>query len=70
MAETTVAMEPQALLLTYAQVSRLLAVSERQVWNLVNDDAVPCVRIGKSVRIRREDVVAYIGKLRDKAGEN
>ena len=48
-------------LLTYSEAAKLLRVSDRTVWGLVNESRVlPAVRVGQSVRIDRRDVVAFV----------
>lgn len=52
-----VAIDP---LLTYRQAARVLGVTERTVWSLVHDGALPVVRFGRSVRIDPADLRAFI----------
>jgi excisionase family DNA binding protein len=39
-----------------------LAVSTRSVWRLLSESQFSAVRIGKSVRITRDSVAAFISK--------
>ena len=56
------------VLLTYAQAAKLLAVSTRSVWALVNKRrALPAIRVGTAVRIDRRDVLAFIERQRQSA---
>ncbi|RMH23666.1 MAG: DNA-binding protein [Planctomycetota bacterium] len=47
-------------LLTYRQAAKVLGVTERTVWTLVHDGALPAVRFGRSVRIDPADLRAFI----------
>ena len=51
------ALEP---LLTYAGAAKVLGVTDRTVWGLVNSRELPAVRIGRSVRIDPADLRAFI----------
>lgn len=59
-------------ILTVAEVAAMLKFSKSQVYELakactrtgeVRENPLPCVRIGSSVRFRREDVEAWIETL-------
>lgn len=51
------------LLLDYKAVAKLLSVSPRQVARLVADGQLKVIRLGhRLVRIRRDDVVAFIAE--------
>jgi len=53
--------ETSPLLLAYSEVARLLGVSERTVWSMVNQGDLPAVRLSKSVvRIDRRDLDQFI----------
>jgi len=47
---------PLEPLLTLKEVAALLRVSIRTVQRLIDSGAMPCVRIGRQVRLRRTDV--------------
>ena len=49
-------------LLTYRQTAKVLAVTERTVWTLVHDGALPVVRFGRSVRIDPIDLREFIDR--------
>jgi excisionase family DNA binding protein len=51
---------PDRLLLTPRQAAAALSISERTLWQLTRDRALPCVRIGRSVRYARNDLLAFI----------
>lgn len=54
-------------LLTYRQAAKVLGVTERTVWSLVDEGTMPAVRFGRSVRIDPTDLRAFIE--RGKRGE-
>jgi excisionase family DNA binding protein len=41
------------------EAARLLAISERKLWDLTNRNQIPCVRIGRSVRYSPLDLQAW-----------
>ncbi|MBM81274.1 MAG: hypothetical protein CMJ78_11870 [Planctomycetaceae bacterium] len=45
---------------TYDEVAKLLSVSERTVWQLVKNGQLKAFRIGRSVRISRHELDAFI----------
>lgn len=47
-------------LLTVPEVADELRVSTRTAWTLVLEERLPSLRIGKSRRVRRADLLAYI----------
>ena len=47
-------------LLTYKQAAEILQVSDRTVWQLVKDGQLRAVRFGRTVRIDRQDLDAFI----------
>lgn len=52
-------------LLRVEDVARELDVSVTSAWRLVHSGALPCVRYStKLIRVHRDDLVAYIQKLR------
>ena len=55
--------DSEPMLMTYRQAARVLQVSDRTVWSLINEHRVlPAVRVGSSVRIDRDDLLAYIDR--------
>jgi excisionase family DNA binding protein len=54
-------------LLTPADVAEILRVSKAKAYALLKRGEIPSVRIGKPVRVRREDLEEYIN---DKAGSS
>ena len=57
----------EAKLLTPAVVAEILRVSMAKAYTLLKQGEIPVVRIGKNVRVRREDLERYIN---DKAGSS
>ncbi len=53
------------LLLTTGEVADLLGVSRTTVYDLIRTGRLASVRIGRSRRIHRDEIVAYIGRLRE-----
>jgi excisionase family DNA binding protein len=50
----------EPLLYTPAEAAKALAISERSLWSLTACRELPCIRIGRSVRYARDDLVAWI----------
>ena len=50
----------EPLLLTTNQTAMLLNVSTRMVWKLKSTGALPVVRIGRSTRYDRRDILKFI----------
>ena len=53
---------------TVAEVARQLRVSNMTVYRLINAGELPAVRVGKSYRLREEDVDAYLASRYTQAG--
>lgn len=49
-------------LLTYREAGKLLGVTERTLWTLVDQGALPAVRFGRSVRIDPADLRRFIDR--------
>ncbi len=47
-------------LLTASQVAEILNTSKSFAYSLMNKGEIPVVRLGKSVRVRQEDLDKYI----------
>jgi excisionase family DNA binding protein len=58
----------RARLLTVAEVAELLRVSNMTVYRLLKAGELPSVRIGKSFRVREEDLDAYLAERYTEAG--
>ena len=54
--ERTTAKTPMPLLLTQAQVARLLGVSRYTVWRMTKEGQLPRVLVMASMRYRRSDI--------------
>jgi excisionase family DNA binding protein len=52
----------KAKFFTVAEVARQLRVSNMTVYRLVNSHQLPAVRVGKSYRLREEDVNRYLAE--------
>ena len=46
--------------LTVAEVAAMMRVSKMTVYRLVHDGRLPAVRVGRSFRVKEEDVEEYI----------
>ena len=46
--------------LTVKEVAKLLRVSERQVWRMIHAEEVDSIKVGRSVRVTRPALAAYI----------
>lgn len=51
-------------LLTYREAGKLLGVTDRTIWTLVDQGELPAVRFGRSVRIDPADLRAYIDRCK------
>jgi len=49
-------------LLTYREAGKLLGVTERTIWTLVDQGSLPAVRFGRSVRIDPADLRRFIDR--------
>lgn len=55
-----IAAEKTARLLRAREVAKILNVSQALAYRLIQMGEIPCVRIGTAVRVRPEDLDAYI----------
>ena len=53
---------------TVAEVAGLLRVSNMTIYRLVQSGQLPAVRVGRSYRIREEDVDSFLGNQYTAAG--
>jgi excisionase family DNA binding protein len=53
---------------TVAEVARVLRISNMTVYRLISSGQLPAVRIGKSYRLREEDVNRYLSERFTEAG--
>jgi excisionase family DNA binding protein len=58
----------RARFLTVGEVAQMLRVSSMTVYRLINSGELPAVRIGKSFRLREEDVDKYLADRYTEAG--
>ncbi len=59
---------PRARFLTVAEVAAILRVSTMTVYRLIKAGELPTVRVGKSYRLREDDVDAYVAQHYTQAG--
>lgn len=57
-----------ARFLTVGEVARALRVSNMTVYRLINSGELPAVRVGRSFRLREEDVDKYLSDRYTEAG--
>jgi excisionase family DNA binding protein len=60
--------ESRSRFVTVGEVAALLRVSNMTVYRLVQAGDLPAVRVGRSYRIREEDVDRYLGARYTEAG--
>jgi excisionase family DNA binding protein len=60
--------EGRARYVTVAEVAEQLRVSNMTVYRLVQSGALPALRVGRSYRIREDDVDRYLGEQYTQAG--
>lgn len=53
--------EPALEMLTPPEVAKLLGLNKSTVYRLIQTGAMPSVKIGRSVRVRRADLAAWSG---------
>lgn len=58
----------KAQFLTVAEVARALRVSSMTVYRLIAAGQLPAVRVGRSYRLREEDVDRYLSERFTEAG--
>jgi excisionase family DNA binding protein len=51
--------DPARMLYTYAEAGRMTGLSERTVWQLVHDGVLKARRVGRSVRISKEELERF-----------
>ena len=58
----------QARFMTVGEVAAVLRVSTMTVYRLINSGDLPAVRVGRSLRLRSEDLDRYLAERFTKAG--
>ena len=58
----------QTRFLTVGEVAAFLRVSNMTVYRLINSGELPAVRVGRSFRLREEDLGNYVAEQRTRAG--
>ena len=61
----TIENENSKLLLTARETAKALSISERKLWNLPNENEIPAIRFGRSVRYAIEDIQLWIETKRN-----
>jgi excisionase family DNA binding protein len=56
-----------SLFWTSRQAAKALAISERKLWDLTNEGAIPCIRIGRAVRYDPGDIRTWIDAQKNTA---
>jgi excisionase family DNA binding protein len=59
---------PESKFLTVAEVAAMMRVSKMTVYRLVHNGELPAVRVGRSFRVREDDVDEYLRKSFYNAG--
>ncbi len=54
--------------MTVSEVARVLRISNMTVYRLISSGQLQAVRVGKSYRLREEDVDRYLGERFTEAG--
>ena len=52
-------------LLTIRDVMNITKLGRTKIYELLRDGELPCIRIGRSVRIRRDELEAWLERRRD-----
>ena len=58
----------EATFLTIAEVAAMMRVSKMTVYRLVHNEELPALRVGRSFRVREDDVNDYLRKSFYSAG--
>jgi excisionase family DNA binding protein len=59
--------QEQPVLLTVEQVCRIINLGRSKTYELIASNLIPSISIGRSRRVLREDLMAWIEKQRDRA---
>lgn len=54
------ALDPEVVLLTVPEVAHLLRMGRTKVWYLVRLGDIPSIRLGKSVRVPRAELLRWV----------
>ncbi len=60
---------PKRAHLTPAEIANFLGVSTREVYNLITDDVLPVVRLGRLLKIRREAFATWYSGISTAKGK-
>lgn len=56
------------LLYKVKEVAEMLGIGRSKAYDLIRAGDIPAVRVGSSLRVRGEDVLAYVESLQESAG--
>jgi excisionase family DNA binding protein len=62
--------QEQPVLLTVEQVCRIINMGRSKTYELIAANLIPSISIGRSRRVLREDLMAWIEKQRSREGNN
>lgn len=48
-------------LLTVPELATVLRVGRNTAYRLIDDGTIPAIKIGRQIRVYREDVIRYVG---------
>lgn len=51
------------VMLTVADLSRLLRISRNTAYAIITEGKIPYIKVGRQIRIYREDALAFCGKM-------
>lgn len=54
-------------MLTVREIASRLGLSKMTIYRLVDAGTIPAVRVGRSLRVSREDFESYLGRVRTSA---
>jgi excisionase family DNA binding protein len=60
--------ESTEYLMTVEQVRRFLSIGRTHIYALIGDGALPHVRIGRSLRVRKSDLTQFIEENTERGG--
>ena len=55
----------ELILLTVKDVQSVTQLGRTKIYELMRDGELPYIKIGRSVRVRRQDLVDWLNKLQD-----
>ena len=58
------------VLIKSREAAKILAISERTLWDATKNKGLPCVKIGRSVRYDPADLASWVKRLKDATQKN